>query len=425
MDVVVQKYGGSSLHGENRLRNVARRVALAHFRGERIVVVVSARGDTTDRLLDLAGHVGGPECHIKAGRETDQLLATGECVSAALLALALERMRVPATSLTGPQAGIRVTGRHRAGVIDQVETRRITGLLDEGRVVVVGGFQGVNDAGDVVTLGRGGSDTTAVALAAALEADRCEIFTDVDGVYSADPRIVASARRLSRVNVGVMAEMAFAGATVLHPRSVELAAFKGVELHVRSSLRQSEGTVVAGGVDMRLLETDSAVSAITCDLDVARVLVRSTTGGDLAAEVLGILARHAVPVDLVARSGPHEEEFRMGFTIRHSDVEEIRPALEAAAARSGGEARMDTDVAKVSVIGMGLLNRPEYVARMTTALAVASIPTSWVSCTQLRASATVPRSDHEEALRALHKEFESEISSDDDLSTDENTGEQG
>ncbi|MGW6580457.1 aspartate kinase [Streptomyces globisporus] len=406
MGVLVQKYGGSSLADTERLNAVASRVAATHHSGAATVVVVSARGGATDELLAQAAAAAGPAFGAQRLRETDQLLATGETASASLLALTLLGLGVPAVSLTGAQAGMSIVGKPGAGIVDRIDVTRIDELLDEGNVVVVTGFQGQNADGDTVTLGRGGSDTSAVALAAALGAERCEIFTDVDGVYSADPTHVPDARKLPFVPAAVMAEMAFAGAKVLHPRAVELATLQGVELHVRTSLGTQEGTVVGEEKDfMTSLETGGAVVAITSDPDVARVLVHARGRSDLAAEVLSILAQHAVPMDLVARSGPNEEEFRMGFTVRRSDVADIGPALDKAIAVHGGEVRIDPDVAKVSLIGMGLLNRPEYVARMTAVLAAAGIATSWVSSSQLRASVTVPADRRVQALCLLHKEF--------------------
>jgi aspartate kinase len=410
MGVLVQKYGGSSLADAERLDAVAARVAEAHRGGSAVVVVVSARAGATDELLAQAASAGGPGTGAQLLRETDQLLATGESASAALLALTLLRLGVPTVSLTGSQAGIAVVGKPGAGIVDRIDVTRINQLLELGNVAVVTGFQGQNELGDTVTLGRGGSDTSAVALAAALGATRCEIYTDVDGVYSADPTHVRDARKLSFIPASVMSEMAFAGAKVLHPRAVELAALHGVELHVRISLGTQEGTRVGQGEgeddSMTSLETGGAVVAITSDPDVARILVHAHGRSDLATEVLSILARHAVPMDLVARSGPNEEEFRMGFTIRRSDVAEVGPALQQAVAIHGGEVRIDPDVAKVSLIGMGLLNRPEYVARMTALLAAAGIATSWVSSSQLRASVTVPADRRVQALCLLHKEFD-------------------
>jgi aspartate kinase len=404
MTVVVQKYGGSSLATPAHVHAVADRVAATRNRGDSVLVVVSARGDTTDQLLGLAGQFtdGTPDVR----REVDQLLATGECASAALLAIALVGRGVPAVSLTGPQAGIQVRGRHGAGFIDSIGTGRIDALLTLGNVVVVAGFHGLDDQDDLVTLGRGGSDTTAVALAAVIGADRCEIYTDVDGVYTADPRLVPSARPMAAVACDVMAEMAFAGARVLHSRCVELAAARGVRVYVRNSFGNQLGTLIARRGDLPLLENDGAVVAVTHDPNVARVLVQARGRTDLAVEALAILARHAVPVDLIARSGPDEDEFRMGFTVGRDDIGAVRPALEQAVAAHGGSVHVDVRVAKVSLIGMGLLNRPEYVARMTVALAGAGIATSWVSTSQLRASVTVPSERAADAVALLHKEFD-------------------
>lgn len=404
MAVLVQKYGGSSLASMANLRLVANRVAREHHAGRSTVVVVSARGDTTDELLTQAHEVHQDATGV-APREVDQLMATGEIASAAQLALALLHIGVPAVSLTGPQAGIRVTGRHGASVIDSIDPTRILALLEAGNVVVIGGFHGSNDNGDVATLGRGGSDTTAVALSAALGAEQCEIFTDVDGVYTADPRIVPAARMVPTVEPGVMAELAFAGAGVLHSRAVELAAIKGVVVRVRNTAGEDLGTAVLDRNADGPLETTGAVVAVTHDQDVARVLVQARGKTDLAAQVLGILARHSVPVDLIARSGPHEDEFRMGFTIRRSDIAEIRGDLEAVAASREGSVRVDEDVTKVSLIGTGLLSRPTYIARMTAALSAAGIPTSWVFTSQLRASVTVPAAGALEAVTMLHREF--------------------
>ena len=402
MRTTVQKYGGTSVADVTAMRRVADWVAHSHNEGNPTVVVVSARGDETDQLLRLAGEVN-PD---RPAREVDQLLATGECASAALLAMAIRRLGVPAHSLSGPRAGILASGRHGAGVIAGVDTTEIRRRLADGDVVVVAGFQGLNPEGDVITLGRGGSDTTAVALAAELSAARCEIYTDVPGVLTADPRVVPDARVLPRVDPDVMAEMAFAGARVLHSRAVELAAMERVEVHVRSSYMPGAGTVISGRAVEEMLETRNSIVAVAHDLDVARVLVQtSQSGRDPAPEVLAVLAAHTVPVDLVARSGPQEEEFRIGFTIRRGDVDEVLTPLREVVAPLGGRVRVDVHVGKVSVVGMGLLNRPECTARMLAALAAAGIPTSWVSISQLRTSAIVPRDRVVEAVSLLHETF--------------------
>jgi aspartate kinase len=405
-DITVQKYGGSSLATIDQIRQVARMVAEIHRSGKPIVVVVSACGQRTDELLRLADAAG----RERAGRETDQLLATGESASAALLTIALQDLNISAVSLTGAQAGIRVAGKHGSGMITDIDTRRMHRSLAEGKVVVVAGFQGVDDTGDVVTLGRGGSDTTAVALAVALRAGSCEICTDVPGVLTADPRVVSDARVLSSVDVGVMAEMSFAGAKVLHSRAVELAGRNCVELHVRNSNKGNPthpGTVITAESDEVMLETRGVLLAIAHDLDVARILVRcGPYSTDPAADILQKLATQAVPVDLVIRSGPAEDEFRMGFTIPRNESETAFSAVREALVDREATIHMDKNVGKLSLIGMGLLNRPEYTAKMLSALAEADILTSWLSTSQIRTSVVIPLDQIEGAVQLLHDEFE-------------------
>lgn len=416
MEVVVHKYGGSSLSTFSKVLTIAEYTAAARQDGRPPVVVVSARGDTTDDLLRAVDEVSGQIRSPEVGREIDQLLATGECASAALLALAISRLGVPAVSLTGAQAGILAQGNPGCGVITDVRAERVRRLLAEGVIPVVTGFQGVTASGDVITLGRGGSDTTAVAMASALVAWGCEIYTDVDGVFTADPRVVPAARRLRAVDVGTMAEMAFAGARVLHSRAVELAGIGRVEIRVRGSFSRGPGTLISlpprsgsaapHGAGDSMLENDGAISAIVHDLDVARVLVHSRLGRtDLAVDVLSALAGLAIPIDMVARSGPSEEEFRMGFTIRRGDTDRIRLALADLTGHSQVSLRVDDDLGKVSVVGMGLLSRPEYAARMISALAAEGITTSWISTSQLRASAIVARHRVVRAVEVLHREF--------------------
>jgi aspartate kinase len=402
VDVLVQKYGGTSLQTLDRVRRAALRVAAARRRGPSVAVVVSARGGRTDELLRLAADTGAPS----PSRELDQLLAVGEQESAALMALTLNRIGVPAISLTGQQAGIETTERHGEALIARIGATRVRAALEAGQVAVVTGFQGVDRTGDVATLGRGGSDTTAVALAARLGASACEIYTDVDGVFSADPRILPAARCLPWVEPGVMAEMAFAGAKVLHTRCIELAAMEGVEVHVRNASSQAPGTTVVERPDDRPLETRRAVVAVTHDTDVARVLVHCRDSRrDLAPDVFEVLAAQGTVMDLVARSGPYESEFRMGFTIRRSQADSVRAALHEVTAAHGGGVHFDENVGKVSVVGMGLLSRPEYTARLMAALSSAGIPTSWISTSQMRLSVIVPRERTVDAVEVLHREF--------------------
>jgi aspartate kinase len=388
MPTLVQKYGGSSLATVAKVHHVARRVAATHRAGNAVVVVVSARGTTTDRLLDLAARVS----HVRPERELDQLLATGECASAALLALALAGIGVPAVSLTGAQAGLATTGPHGRGTVAALHPQRVLELLAHGNVVVVAGFQGVNAAGDIVTLGRGGSDTTAVALAARLGADSCAIYTDVDGVYTADPRAVPAARVQPTIDVRVMAEMAAAGARVLHPRSVRLAQAHGVAVHVGNAGAAKPGTLVT----VAGFESHGAVVGVAHDLDVAQVSLRGQRAGAPTLAVLAALANHAVPADLVGHDGT-----RIGFTVRRADLPRVQRDL-----RRLGRITVDQNVGKVSLVGTGLLDRPEYPARMAAALARAGIATPWLAASQLRISVTTRLDRAVDAVRVLHDEFE-------------------
>jgi aspartate kinase len=401
MSVAVKKFGGSSLSTPGRIRQVAEMVARFRDTGRPTVVVVSARGDSTDELLAAA-----LELHAApAARETDQLLATGENASAALLAMALHDQGAPAVSLTGPQAGIRVSGNHGAGMIAEIDPARILAPLRRGQVVVVSGFQGEDAEGDVITLGRGGSDTTAVALATALSAASCEIYTDVKGIYTADPRVVPEARVLSTIDAGVMAEMAFAGAQVMHSRAVELAASHSIDVVVRGTFTTEPGTTILGR-SIDVLESQGSITAVTHDTDIVMALTRSRRPRDgLAADILTELARDSVPVDLLSWGAPDGHGFRMGFALHGSRLAPAREALRRIAAGLGCDTEVDEKVGKVSLVGVGLLNRPDYTARMLALLSRMGVTPSWVSSTQLRVSVIVPLDRVLEAVTALHQEF--------------------
>ncbi|WP_245574119.1 aspartate kinase [Amycolatopsis nigrescens] len=400
---IVHKYGGSSLATCKLIRGVAERLEEVHRSGRPAVVVVSARGDTTDILLAMAAEISSSP----AGRELDQLLATGECASAALLALALLERGIPAVSLTGAQTGIRATGRHGAGLIVSIDTERITRLSAEGNLVVLAGFQGINAEGDIVTLGRGGSDTTAVALASELRSGHCEIYTDVDGVYTADPRVVAAPSVLPSVDVDVMAEMSFAGAKVMHSRAVELAAVCGVAIHVGRSATGEIGTVISRLGRKNMLETRSTVAAVVHDTEVAQVDFRCA--GDEPAvleEVFGLLGRSAAPVDMVTVSTNTAGTLTVGMTVHAGDVPAIRGALLSLAATTrDGRIEVHDRIGKVSVVGTGLLNRPEYAAAMLAGLSSAGITARSITASQSRICAAVPIGDLIPAVRLLHERF--------------------
>jgi aspartate kinase len=405
LGIVVQKYGGSSVATAEHIRAVAERVGRARDSGSDLVVVVSAMGKTTDRLLALAGEVS----RDPSPREIDQLLATGEEQSVALLAMALHDRGVAAASLTGPQAGMTVTGRYGSGVISEIRPERVHRLLEEGQVVIVAGFQGMNALGDVMTLGRGGSDTTAVALAAALEAERCEIYTDVDGVYTADPRIVREARRIPLLSPEEMAEMSWRGAKVMHPRAVELGALYGVEIHVRSSYSEGPGTMIVGGEGLEHLETRNTLAGIVHDLDVSRVTLNSIrTGPGTLSRIFAPLAERGISVDVIVESGVKGGVADVAFTVRRSDFAEARRLAVQVADSLGGVVEGEEGLGKVSVVGTGMLNRPGYAARMFYSLGEAGIPIRMVSTSEIQVTCVVPAERVEEAVRQLHKDFELE-----------------
>jgi aspartate kinase len=406
LGIVIQKYGGSSVATAEHIRAVAERVKKAREEeGLDLVVVVSAMGKTTDRLLSLASEVA----RHPSPREIDQLLSTGEQQSVALLAMALHDRGIAATSLSGPQAGMKITGRYGSGVISEINAERMRSLLAEGQVVIVAGFQGMNVLGDVMTLGRGGSDTTAVALAAALGADRCEIYTDVEGIYTADPRIVPKARRIREISPPEMAEMAWRGAKVMHPRAVELGALYGVEIHVRCSFNESPGTAIREVRDLERLETRETVAGIVHDLDVSRVtLTGIRTGPGTMSRIFAPLAEAGVSVDVIVESAPKEGSSDVAFTVSRAGFAEAYRLAGEIAESLGGRVEGEENLGKVSVIGTGMLNRPGYAAKMFDALGREDIPIRMVSTSEIQVTCVIPAAQVEEAVRRLHEEFELE-----------------
>jgi len=405
LEIVVQKYGGSSVATAEHIKAVAERVKKNHESGLSLVVVVSAMGKTTDRLLALAREVA----RDPSPREIDQLLSTGERQSVALLAMALHDRGVAATSLTGPQAGMKTEGRYGSGIISEIQPERMQQLLAEGQVVIVAGFQGMNALGDVMTLGRGGSDTTAVALAAALGADRCEIYTDVDGIYTADPRIVPKAHRISVISPSEMAEMAWRGAKVMHPRAVELGALYDVEVHVRSSFNENPGTIIKEDKALERLETRETLAGIVHDLNVSRItLTGIRTGPGTMSRIFTPLAEADISVDVIVESAPKEGSSDVAFTVSRADFERARLLAGEAAKALSGEVEGEENLGKVSVVGTGMLNRPGYAARMFDALGGVGIPIRMVSTSEIQVTCVIPAERVEEAVRRLHEDFELE-----------------
>ncbi len=403
MSLIVQKYGGTSLADAERIQNVARRVAARHRSGDRLVVVVSAMGDTTDRLLELARQISEqPEA-----RELDLLFSTGETVSMTLLAMALHGLGAEAVSLSGAQAGLRTDTVHGGARILALAPDRIQQELERGRVVIVAGFQGITEELDVTTLGRGGSDTTAVALAAALGAERCEIYTDVDGVYTADPRLEPEARKLLDISYEEMLELAAVGAKVLHPRAAELGAVYGIEIIVASSFSEESGTLIHGGVTM---EQFNKVRGIAHDLDVAKVTVRGVPNQPgIAAGIFEPLAEHQISVDTIVQNASVEQLTDVTFTVAGGDLGKATPIVERVAKEIGAaEVVADDGLGKVSIVGTGMQSAPGYAARMFRILSDAGINIEIISTGEIRITCIVRRTDVEGAVRALHKAFELE-----------------
>jgi len=414
--LVVQKFGGSSVGDADRLRRVARRIARARDEGARLVVVVSAMGDTTDELLALAAAVtDDPD-----PRELDVLLATGEHQSATLVSMALHSLGVPAISLTGAQAGITTDGRYGKARIAGVDPARIHAELDAGKVVIVAGFQGVGAAGatgttalpqvnlaETTTLGRGGSDTTAVALAAGLRADRCQIFTDVRGIYTADPRLVQSARQLTIIGYEEMLELAHQGAQVMQVRAVELGWVNGVVIEVLSSFEDVPGTLIK---EDPLVEQRNKVRGLAHDRNVAKVtLVEVPDSPGVAATVFEPLAEAGINVDMIVQNIGHGGATDLSFTIPQVDLAKAKRVLDPLV-RDLGLREMTTDsaVAKVSIVGAGIHNAPGYAARMFRTLASAGVNIEMISTSEIRITCIIAEDQVETAVRALHEAFELE-----------------
>lgn len=400
MGLIVQKFGGTSVADTERLRNVARIITDTYKAGNQVVVVLSAQGDTTDDLIEKAKEIN-PE---GSNREMDMLLSTGEQISVALCAMAIEALGYPVVSLTGWQAGILTDTAAKNARIKKIDTERLEAELDQKRIVIVTGFQGVDRNQNITTLGRGGSDTSAVALAAALEADLCQIYTDVDGVYTADPRHVKGARKLDEVTYNEMLELATLGAQVLHNRSVELAKKYNVKLEVLSSFTGHPGTKVKG-VAKRMEKT--AVSSVAKDKDIARIaLVGVPNEVGTSFKVFSLLAQNHINVDIILQGIGHEEGKDICFTVAEGDLKKAAELLESHKAELR-LARLETnaDIAKVSVVGSGMINNPGVAAKLFEALYDAHININMISTSEIKISVLVDKKDADRAVQAVHDKF--------------------
>ena len=396
----MQKFGGTSIADAGRIRAVATHIAWTKHQGDEPVVVVSAMGKTTDELIRMAKDVST----VRPGRELDMLLTAGERITMSLLCMALADLGVEAASFTGSQAGIITDGTHTNAKIVEIRADRVNDALGRGTVPVIAGFQGVSEGHDVTTLGRGGSDTTAVALAAALRAERCEIYTDVSGVFTADPRIVPSAKRLRHVSFEEMLEIASTGAQVLSLRSVEFARNHHVPIHVRSSFTWEPGTLIVE--EDRLME-QPIVSAVTSDVSEAKVTVsgvRDRPG--VAAAIFRGLAEHGVNIDMIVQNSAHSGVTDISFTVPRTELDAARSVAEAVAPELGAEGvSVDDEIAQVSLVGAGMKTHPGVTATMFEALAKENINVEMISTSPIRISCTVRESAVDDAVRVLHEAF--------------------
>jgi len=405
MGLIVKKFGGSSVGSIDKIRAVAQRVINEKQAGDRIVMVVSAMGDTTDDLIALAK--GIDKDPYQYTREMDMLLSTGEQVSIALLAMAFKSMGQPAISLTGPLAGFRTNSVHTKGKIVDMQPQRVLEELDKGNIVIVAGFQGANTLGDPVTLGRGGSDTSAVAIAAALQADSCEIFTDVDGIYSADPRIVKNARRMKEITYTEMLEMARLGAGVMQPRSVEMGQYFNIPIHVRSTFTTKPGTIIRKEYTME--EKEFVIRGVTQDKDVAKIAVLGVPNHPgIAHTIFSALAEANVDVDMIVQSIRNIEKnvTDMVFTVASRDLPQAKKIVDKVADELNAIAVLiEEDVAKVSIVGAGMLGSPGIAARMFGALSKVGVNIEVISTSEISVSCLIKSNGLETAANAIHDEF--------------------
>ncbi len=404
MSLIVQKFGGSSVADAEKLRNVARIITDTYKAGNSVVAVLSAQGDTTDDLIEKAAELN-PSA---SKREMDMLLSTGEQISCALCAMAIEGMGYPVVSLTGWQAGFRTNSGYGNARIKRVKTDRIEEELDKRRIVIVTGFQGINKSADITTLGRGGSDTSAVALAASLHADLCQIYTDVDGVYTADPRMVKGARKLDEITYDEMLELATLGAQVLHNRSVEMAKRYDVNLEVLSSFSGKPGTKVKEVV--KTMEK-SHISGVARDKNIARfALVGLEDTPGIAFKIFSLLARNNVNVDIILQSIGRSETKDISFTVAKADMELAKKLLED----NRDSIKFDhidvsDNIAKVSIVGAGMINNPGVAAAMFEALFNAGININMISTSEIKVSVLVDINDADRAVQVIHERFYDEF----------------
>ncbi len=403
MALIVQKYGGTSVGNPERIKNVARRVASHRAKGDQVVVVVSAMSGVTDSLIKLAKEI----TPLPSEREMDMLLATGEQQTIALTAIALQQLGIPATSLTGAQAGIVTDGVHTKAKIQNITPKKVHALLDAGNVVIVAGFQGETAEGHITTLGRGGSDLTAIALAAALKADLCQIYTDVDGVYTADPRIVPNAQKLAEISYDEMLELAGSGAKVMQSRSVEFAKKFGVVFEVRSSLNDNPGTIVKE--ETKSME-GAVIRGVSLDKNQAKItLVAVPDRPGVAARIFKALAEATINVDMIVQNVSHgtgTPATDLSFTMDKPDLLKAAKVIESLKSEVGyREALTDEKIGKLSIVGVGMRSHSGVAAKMFETLAKEAVNIEMISTSEIKISVVIELAKSEQAMKAVHKAF--------------------
>lgn len=401
MSIHVLKFGGTSVADADRIRNVGKKVIERHNRGQQIIVVVSAMGKSTDHLVNLANELSSRP----SKRELDMLLSTGEQVTISLLAMYLENQGYPSVSLTGWQAGIMTEPSHTNARILNIHRSNMTRHLDEGKIVIVAGFQGITETGEITTLGRGGSDTTAVAIAAACSAERCDIYTDVSGVYSTDPRYVKEARKLKEISYDEMLEMAYLGAGVLHPRAVEYAKNYQLPLVVRSSFDNDEGTMIREEVQ---LEKDLSVRGLAFDKGITKITLQGLPNElTTLSGVFTTLAQNGINVDIIIQNTTDTKTTTLSFSIDHTALKDTLDILNQYKEQLGfSHIDIETDLAKVSIVGSGMVSNPGVAAQMFQTLADHQVKVKMVSTSEIKVSTVIALDQLETALKVLHSAFE-------------------
>ena len=400
--VIVQKFGGTSVGSAERIKAIANRTANLPLGEQGLVIVVSAMGKTTDALIKLVGEI----TPTPQAREYDALVSTGENVSASLLAMSLQTLGIDAISLTGPQAGILTEELHSKAKILTIKTDRIKRELAAGKVVVITGFQGFNQNNDVTTIGRGGSDTSAVALAAALGANECEIFTDVDGVYTTDPRRIQNAQKITAISYEEMLELASLGAKVLHPRAVECAKENNIELHVRSSFNNNDGTRVK---EIKTMEVNKPVTGVAInDKEAIVSIIDAPDHPGVAGDIFTLLADKGVNVDMIIQSAQEGATNNISFSVLEDDLSLAIKTSESIANKLGAKVIPDTSIAKISCVGIGMISKPGIAAKMFSELGNAGVNILRITTSEIKISCAIHREDASKALAILHKAFELE-----------------